>query len=95
METNFLDLDKLEVYDDHNGGTTRKVYNVFINTKVTSGKMKNRQFTTLDYFPTALASIGVEIKGERLGLGTNLFSDVDTLVEEYGYDYLMEELGKK
>lgn len=95
METNFLDLDKLEVYDDHNGGTTRKVYNVFINTKVTSGKMKNRQFTTLDYFPTALASIGVEIKGERLGLGTNLFSDVDTLAEEYGYDYLMEELGKK
>ena len=95
METNFLDLDKIKVYDDHNGGTTRKVYNAIINSGVTPVKMKKRHFTTLDYFPTVLASIGVEIKGDRLGLGTNLFSDVPTLSEEYGYDFIMQELGKK
>ena len=35
-------------------------------------------------FPTMLASIGVKIEGERLGLGTNLFSDKPTIMEENG-----------
>ena len=30
--------------------------------------------------------MGVEIKGDRLGLGTNLFSEQMTLAEKYGFD---------
>lgn len=95
METDFLDTDKIDDYDKYNGGTTRRVYNAIINSVTEPIKMRNRKFTTLDFFPTALASIGVEIEGNRLGLGTNLFSDVQTLSEEYGYSYIMEELEKK
>ena len=32
---------------------------------------------------------------DRLGLGTNLFSDLPTLTEEYGYEFLDEELQKR
>lgn len=46
--------------------------------------LKNRMFTTMDYFPTILASIGVSIEGDRLALGTNLFSNTPTLSEERG-----------
>lgn len=82
-------------YDKHNGSIERKVYNAFINSAALPYQEKNRQFTTLDFFPTTLASMGVEIEGNRLGLGTNLFSDRETLAEEYGYDVLFDELNRK
>lgn len=84
-----------EAADKHNGTTDRNVYNAFINSAEEPVKETNRQFTTLDFFPTTLASLGVEIEGERLGLGTNLFSDVPTLAEEYGYEAFFEELNLK
>ena len=46
-------------------------------------------------FPTTLASMGIEIEGDRLGLGVNLFSDQPTLIQEYGIDQLNEELSSK
>ena len=46
-------------------------------------------------FPTTLASLGVEIEGNRLGLGTNLFSDRKTIIEEKGYSYVFNELNKR
>ena len=49
----------------------------------------------MDMFPTTLAAIGCEIEGNRLGLGTNLFSGEKTLTEKYGYDNLNAELSKK
>lgn len=49
----------------------------------------------MDMFPTILDSIGIKIEGNRLGLGTNLFSEEKTLAELYGYDYLFQELKKK
>ena len=45
-------------------------------------------------FPTTLAALGVEIEGNRLGLGTNLFSAEQTLTEQYGFDMLDLELQK-
>ena len=48
----------------------------------------------MDFFPTTLASLGVTIEGERLGLGTNLFSDQATLAEEYGYETMFSELSR-
>jgi phosphoglycerol transferase len=38
--------------------------------------------------------MGYEIEGDRLGLGTNLFSDKLTLAEEMGFDLLNTEVSK-
>lgn len=76
----------------HEGETTRSVYNCFINPAVQPVNNKNRKFTTMDMFPTTLAAMGVEIPGNRLALGTNLFSDKETLSEQYGYEKLFEEI---
>ena len=46
-------------------------------------------------FPTTLASLNVKIKGNKLGLGVNLFSDEKTLVEQFGLEFLNQELLKK
>lgn len=82
-------------YDKHKGETRRKVYNAIINPAAEPVQEQNRKITTLDMFPTVLASLGVQIEGERLGLGTNLFSDVPTLAEEMGYEKLFDELDRK
>lgn len=84
-----------ESMDAHGGNLRRKVYNAFINSAAVPVKEEYRLFTTLDFFPTTLAAMGVTIEGDRLGLGTNLFSGRDTLPEEYGYDVLFEELQLK
>ena len=72
----------------------RTGYNCIINAPVEPVKTQNRQFGTIDMFPTTLAALGVEIPGHRLGLGTNLFSGEKTLSEEYGHTVLDEELQK-
>ena len=73
----------------------RTTYNCIINAAATPTDEKNREFGTFDMFPTTLAALGVEIEGDRLGIGTNLFSDVETLTEKYGYDKVEEELCKR
>ena len=80
---------------DDIGTYGRRTYNCFLNVpeKLSIENTKERQFDTLDYFPTILAALGVEIEGERLGLGTNLFSGKSTLLEEIGTEY-EEELQK-
>ena len=83
-----------KIKENTNNDYTRTVYNVIINPSIEPVNNKNRLFTTMDMFPTILASIGVEIEGNRLGLGTNLFSEKPTLVEELGYDYFNNELKK-
>ena len=40
------------------------------------------------------SKMGVNIEGNRLGIGTNLFSDSKTLAEEMGIDKLNTELKK-
>ena len=72
----------------------RTIYNAIINSTIKPINEKNRKFTSLDMFPTILASIGVKIEGNRLGLGTNLFSNLPTLVEQLGYDYINNEVQK-
>ena len=84
----------LDFWDDI-GDYERRTYNCFLNVpeQVSIENTKGRKFDTLDYFPTILASLGVEIEGERLGMGTNLFSGKSTLLEELGMEY-EEELSK-
>lgn len=72
----------------------RTIYNVVINPAIEKNNNINRIFTAMDMCPTILASIGAKIEGERLGLGTNLYSGIPTLAEEYGISYLNEELVK-
>lgn len=87
MDAGFMD----EIDPDY----TRTIYNCFINAAVQPVNEKNRQFGTFDLYPSTLAALGVQIKGDRLALGTNLFSDKETLTEQFGYEYLVEELQKQ
>lgn len=84
-----------DFYSNIDPNYQRTVYNVIINSSIDSKYTQNRLFTTMDMYPTTLAAMGATINGERLGLGTNLFSGKKTLIEELGYEYLNEELTKK
>lgn len=82
--------------DEMSESYTRKTYTCFINPGCENKQAENwREYTTMDIFPTTLAALGMTIKGERLGLGTNLFSEKQTLAEEYGWSYVYNEMAKK
>ena len=72
----------------------RMMYNCFINAAASSKRLTNRQWAAVDLFPTTLAAIGATIEGNRLGLGTDLFSGQITLCEKYGFEAFNEELSK-
>ena len=86
-----MDPEILESIDEN---YTRTIYNCIINSAVEPVQEKNRRFGVFDMFPTTLAAMGVEIKGDRLALGTNLFSEEKTLTEIYGREFLNDELQK-
>lgn len=75
--------------------TQRLVYTCYINSAVKRQNKWRRNYSTEDNFPTSLAAMGVKIDGDRLGLGTNLFSNKKTLLEQYGFNYVNKELKKK
>lgn len=78
----------VDIYD-------RTMYNCILNSDTeVQGSTVNRVFTCFDMFPTTLAAMGFEIEGDRLGLGTNLFSSRPTLAEERGYEWLNTEISK-
>lgn len=81
-------------FKDVNPEYERSIYNCIINAPIEPVQEKNRVFGTFDMFPTTLGALGVQIEGNRLGLGTNLFSDVPTLAEQYGFEYVDYELQK-
>ena len=91
MDSDFCD----DVSEDYE----RSVYNVFINLPegldTSFEKTHNRKFATLDMFPTTLAALGVKIDGDKLALGVNLFSDCETLSEQYGRDEFNKALAEK
>ena len=62
----------------------RTTFNCIINPAKEAVKTQNRVFSSLDMFPTTLSAIGAQIKGDRLGLGTDLFSSSKTLCEVLG-----------
>jgi phosphoglycerol transferase len=86
-----MDPEILESLDEN---YTRTIYNCIINSAVKPVQEKNRQFGAFDMFPTTLAAMGVEIQGNRLAMGTNLFSAEKTLTEKYGQAFLNDELQK-
>ena len=72
----------------------RRTYTNIINPAVKPVNDRHREYTTFDMFPTTLAAMGATINGNRLGLGTNLFSDSPTLYERFGRQVLEDELTK-
>jgi phosphoglycerol transferase len=84
-----------DFYADLSSSYQRSVYNVIINSIDEPKKKNNRLFTTMDMYPTTLAALGVEINGNRLGLGTNLYSRRATLAEQLGYKNYYNELSKR
>ena len=83
-----LSMDK-NFFKDMDTGYLRTTFNLIINpaeglNDIPQERRFNRWYFNGDMFPTMLASIGVKIEGERLGLGTNLFSEKPTLMEENG-----------
>ena len=72
----------------------RKTFTAIINSAVKPEENTERLYCTLDLFPTTLAAMGCKIDGDKLGLGTNLYSSKKTLYEEYGEDFVNSELSK-
>lgn len=87
MATEFADI----IPEDYD----RTTVNCFINSAVTECNKYNREISSMDWFPTILSSIGAKIEGDRLGIGTNLFSDRKTLAEEMTSNGLNDNLVKK
>lgn len=84
---------KADFWDDI-GDYDRKIYNCFVNVpeEIEYEQRTNRDFTILDMFPTILTAMDVQIEGNRLGLGTNLFSTEPTLLEKMGWETYENEL---
>ncbi|MBR2696012.1 MAG: sulfatase-like hydrolase/transferase [Parasporobacterium sp.] len=77
-------------------GYQRKTYTALINSAAqVADPGRRREFSTMDMFPTTLAAMGVTIPGEQLGLGTNLYSEEDTLTEQFGFEEMRQDLAKK
>lgn len=45
---------------------------------------RERQYSSLDMFPTLLEAMGFSLEGRAMGLGKSLYSDEPTLLERYG-----------
>lgn len=86
MQPDFFPLEEGQEYE-------KKVVNVIINPAIEAENTK-RNYSTFDLYPTTLAALGVKIEGDKLGLGTNLFSEEQTLIEKYGLEYVNNELMK-
>jgi len=80
--------------EDVNEDYQRRTYTCIINSAVESDTVDYREYATIDMFPTTLAALGAELSCDRLGLGTNLYSGAQTLIEELETNYVDEEFQK-
>lgn len=92
-EQDFYDDTVIVISGDHNnmsstipelysGDYNRKTYFNIINSDAERQNDGDREYTRFDIYPTTLAALGCTIDGERLGLGTNLYSGKQTIAEE-------------
>ena len=87
MDGAYISRNVVDEYD-------RRVYNCIINSAAVPQREKFRDFSTFDMFPTTLAAMGCQIEGDKLGLGTNLFSNEPTLVEKMGWEAFNQEVSR-
>lgn len=85
-------MDK-KFFKDFDPNYERTIINLILNAPITTDNVQNRQYAPFDMFPTILSTLGVEIEGDRLGLGTNLYSNKKTIIEEQGLDTVNSGLG--
>ena len=98
----FYSNTSIVVFGDHlfpgnrlvKGASDRKWVNFFINSSKVPVYNEKRLYSDVDMFPTILSSINFNIDGDRLGFGTDLFSDKKTLIESIGLDSLNKEIRK-
>lgn len=83
-----------EFFKDFDPKFERTVFNVILNAPVQATQTTNRHYSPVDFYPTIVASLGVQFDGERLGLGTNLFSSEKTLIERDTLQVFNDELGR-
>ncbi len=87
-------MDK-EFFKDWDPSYNRTVVNFILNPAIDEdlpdSVTKNRQWATIDMFPTILFAMGAQIEGDRLGMGTNMFSGKQTLVERDGAEFMNEQ----
>lgn len=80
------------------GFANNEITHYWLNFFINSARLTNvrkRMFTSLDFFPTILESMGAEIPNGCLGLGRSLYSATPTLLEKYGKDSLDRVLKKR
>lgn len=76
----------------------RTTYNLILNPEPSvlahakENRFYNRKWANFDMMPTIMAALGFNFKGDKLGLGTNLFSDLPTLYESMGYEEVTDLL---
>ena len=87
-------MDNNYIRAQYDGSVPRRVYSCILNSAVKPVREKDRKYYPMDLYPTTLAAMGVQIEGDRIGLGTNLFSDKETILEKYGDVKVQQELSK-
>lgn len=98
----FYENTTIVIFGDHhfpgnrlvNGFADERWIDIFMNAPKVPVAEEGRLFSDIDMFPTILSSIDFDIEGDRLGLGTDLFSDKKTLLERIGLDSLNKEISK-
>ena len=90
----------VDFFADFDESYYRTQFNLILNPAdkvagTASERFVNRKYSNMDMYPTTLAALGCDIEGDRLGLGTNLFSGRETIIEQYGYDKANAELIKR
>ncbi len=86
MDSDFFDHQPDDYY--------RKQYFTIINSAIEEDPSISRSFSSFDVLPTAIASLGITWEENRMGLGANLYSTEETLIELYGLNVLNSELMK-
>lgn len=72
----------------------REIITIFMNSAIPDSKRAFRPYTHFDLAPTILESMGIQFKSRRFGLGTSLYSPVETLLEKINLLELNEELSR-
>lgn len=87
--------DHISMQPDFINNYQRTVFNLILNTNKKTTNTKNRMFTVVDVFPTILYTMDIEASSNRIGIGTNLYSNDKTIVEQYGIYNINIELQKR
>lgn len=78
-------------YDNKPDEYVRKTYvNILNSEKPEPDEWK--EYCTMDLFPTTLSALGCEFEGDRLALGTDIYSETPSLLVELGEDVINDEL---